>query len=477
MNRDNILADIGKLPFTEKSVVDELVRVSKIDRYAADIHRHDADIQSRLSKVLTGDEMARVRHPNYWLEKTERITKSYDVIEKYSHDLQRKLANAEKMIRTVTQSPHEQSIDRMIKADISAQAKLREDQIFWRRQPAEIERRRQSFENIDRRVFEETQRWAEQSRKFQDYGSPISKNIYVNGVDSFLDQYERIHRRIPISAWDEHRAITEQIIKPVIAYSRFNRRTLNRYETNDDPSTRIAYLLSIDMAERQMNDGLQLVDEILPVDAYGDGNAESDSQIIPINLFENQRGELRENVENLFWDESDNAFDYSPSAQISKKFESCLASINRCNQAGRQFHSEQIFIVDNSLHLVSYQIFYAVADSEMTFVRIVNHLNRLIFGMDKNNHNLLFDNLLMGEEMMILKSLKSLQNNFSSSHLGGRKLYDGSDNELDASLRFLGFDEYPVKSKDFKRLQLNLYTKLEQFLGLLETRLKSKNGQ
>lgn len=476
MYRDNILADIGKLPFTEKSVVDELTRISNIERRASNIYRHDADFQSKLIKVLTGDKIERVRHPEYWREKTERITKNNDAIEKYSHDLQQKLANIEKITRTIPESPHEQSINRMIKADISAQAQLRDDEIFWRRQPAEIERRRQSFENIDRCVFEETQRWAEQSRKFQDHDSLILKNIYIDGVDSFLNKYEKIHRRIPLSLRYEHRAITEQMIKPVIAYSRFNRRTLNRFETNDDPSAKIAYLLSIEMAERQLNEGLRLIDKISPIDTSGDGNAKSDSQIILINLFENQRGELRENVDNLVRDESDNAFDYSPSAQISKKFQSCLETIKRCNQYSQQFRSELMFIVNDSLQLVNYHALYSVAVSEMTFVKIVNHLNRLIFGVNCNNRNFPLKNLFTAEEIRVLTAIKSLQNNFSTSHLGGRKLFDGSLDELNGSLRFLGFDGYPVKSKDFKCLQLNLYIELEMFLKLLETRLNPNTG-
>lgn len=476
MDPNNILADIGKLPPTEKTMVDELIRVSKIDRDAADLYRHDAAIQSSLSKVMTEDEMARRHRPNYGLEKAERITKHYDAIEKYSHDLQRKLAYAEKNLHTIWKSPREQFIERLTETAVAVPIKLRDDQSFWRREPAVIERRRQLFENADRRIFEETQRWEKQSKRFQDYGSPILSNIHVKGVNNFLDNYEKIYRRIPMSVRDEHRAITEQITKPVIACSRFNRRTLNRFESHEDPSAKIAYLLSIEMAERQINDGLPLVDKILPFADYGDDQAESDSQIIPINLFENQRGELRENVDHLIRDESSDAFDYSLSAQISNKFQNCLVIVNRCNQLGRRFRAELIFNLDGSVPLMNYHMLYSVANSELIFVKIVDQLNRLIFGIHKNNRFFPFDNWLMADEMLVLKAIRSMKNNFSRSHLGGQKLFDESYDELDSALRFLGFDEYPVKSKDFKLLQLNLYGKLELFLKLLETRLSSNTG-
>lgn len=270
------------------------------------------------------------------------------------------------------------------------------------------------------------------------------------------------------------RSFTENIFEPGLAYSRFARRTINRIETSEDSLKTVAYSGSLNLAEEEINSAALLVRDIEPQPAEADEKPESLIIKPKINLFVLQRRDLKKQ-QNVFLENEDfELTDLSLAAQVAQKALNCTQLVIYCNQAGNLLGFGDIFKPTTKFTESCVYLPFVVAESKDELAVVVDYLYFIVYeGAGKDNLRFVTNGFFTRDEIDAVMAIKFLRNKWLRHDPDHGKETDirKTWNSLGEALADLDFHYLPKTREDFTRLQLNLLTKIEEFLEQLIERM------
>lgn len=295
-------------------------------------------------------------------------------------------------------------------------------------------------------------------------GSQIELDVLARAVDTMKFSVAQVAIDLSQLGGRQSRLLAPTFLGPVAAFGRFAEGTVSRIEDSENEEERTALLVSLDLAEHELDLSIESVEEIAtkPVGRKKRRLRRSHS------LLRVQQQELLIAPHLSAVLDFEGIDEVAPSARLFKLAHSIGQKLVDVNRTSRMHGGGDIFTPTNSFIEAVNNFRWIAATNRASFGILLDALYVMVYE-SAGNQKLRYSGFLDNETMGIIWTIKHLRNKWLRHDVEHGKESDirVSYRNLNEALGALGFAGLPRTEEDFRLIHERLLTKVDAFLTIL----------
>lgn len=273
-------------------------------------------------------------------------------------------------------------------------------------------------------------------------------------------------------------ALGVTLTMPTVRYVDFSRRTINQISTSDDPREKVALGGSLVIAQEQVTESTDLIEEVTSGQIQLVETVPADS---PVHTHFNAYDAAQQDL--LAVADIPAGADYpalrglSTAAVIAEKARALVRAVIRCNKNSQLRGGEDVFKPTNTLAEACITLPGLIVRGEDDLRNLIYYLYMIFYeGAGKDKLRYIEQGLVTAADCEVIWTLKGLRNKWHEhdpEHGDAGKIRANYRN-LREALNNLGFSTFPSEPREFEEIQLKLITRLSSLVEKIDGGLAAK---